>query len=60
MMKKVLSLVIVFLIATSLAACGSEKAVYEGDDIQTSSFTVTNHESGMYIIRWDANNHCGR
>ncbi|MHC1696326.1 MAG: hypothetical protein AB9835_13870 [Eubacteriales bacterium] len=35
------------------------KAVYEGNDIPTSEFTVNITESGEYTIRLDAENHKG-
>ena len=43
-----------------IAKDGERKnAVYEGNNIQMSSFTVTVHEQGKYITHLDADNHCG-
>jgi hypothetical protein len=37
----------------------SKNAVYERNDIQMSSFAITIHEAGKYIIHLDANSHHG-
>lgn len=43
-----------------IAKDGERKnAVYERNNVQMSSFTVTVHEQGKYIIHLDADNHCG-